>query len=112
MADRIPTFDEVRHWCRVARAFAPWERAFWLGLLHDTVEDGYLPRVLADWWPALDAITRRKDEPYWDYVRRAAAHPLARRVKLADARDNWARPAPRIRYQQVIQFLTETAPHD
>ncbi len=63
--------------------------------LHDLVEDsgltladleeaGVPPQVL----DAVDALTKRPGEPYLDAVRRAAAHPLARLVKLADNADN------------------------
>jgi (p)ppGpp synthase/HD superfamily hydrolase len=64
-------------------------------VLHDVVEDtpwtlddlrarGFPPEVL----DAVDALTRRPDEPYEALVERAAAHPVARRVKLADLEDN------------------------
>jgi (p)ppGpp synthase/HD superfamily hydrolase len=64
-------------------------------VLHDVVEDtpytlddlrqmGYPEDVLQ----AVDRLTRRDDETYEQYVERAAADPLARRVKLADLEDN------------------------
>ncbi len=64
--------------------------------LHDVVEDNpawTLERLRAEGFPAavvdaVDHLTRREGEDYADFVRRAAAHPLARRVKLADLRDN------------------------
>ena len=37
---------------------------------------------------ALDCLTRRKDETYEQFITRAAANPLARKVKLADLKDN------------------------
>lgn len=63
--------------------------------LHDLVEDtglsltdlaaaGCPARVLQ----AVDALTRRGDETYEEFVRRAAADSLARVVKLADIADN------------------------
>lgn len=63
--------------------------------LHDVVEDsvvslddlaagGFERRVVE----AVDALTRRPGEPYLQYVRRAGENPLARRVKVADLRDN------------------------
>lgn len=66
-----------------------------VAILHDTVEDtdvtfeqlraaGYGAEVLA----ALDAVTRRADETYEDFVQRSAADPIGRRVKLADLADN------------------------
>jgi (p)ppGpp synthase/HD superfamily hydrolase len=67
-----------------------------VAVLHDVCEDcpgwsferlrdeGFAPQVIA----ALDAVTRRDDETYEDFVRRAAADPIGRSVKLADLRDN------------------------
>jgi (p)ppGpp synthase/HD superfamily hydrolase len=65
------------------------------GVLHDLVEDtpytlddlrrlGYPESVVV----AIDCLTRRKDESYEEFVERASAHPIARRVKLADLEDN------------------------
>lgn len=65
------------------------------GVLHDVIED-------TDWTAAdlraagvpshvveaVEAVTRRPGETYMDLVRRAAAHPLGRLVKLADNRHN------------------------
>lgn len=62
-----------------------------LGLLHDAVEDGWLPPLVARYWPALDAITRRRGEAYAAYIERVAANPAARRVKLCDLRHNLTR---------------------
>ncbi|MFL5385827.1 MAG: HD domain-containing protein [Longimicrobiaceae bacterium] len=64
-------------------------------VLHDVVEDtawtlddlrarGFPDEVLE----AVDRLTRRPGEPYDAVVERAAAHPVARRVKLADLEDN------------------------
>lgn len=64
-------------------------------VLHDVVEDsawtlddlrarGFAEEVLA----AVDALSRREGEDYGAFVERAAAHPVARRVKLADLEDN------------------------
>lgn len=66
-----------------------------VAVLHDTVEDtdvsleqvrrlGFGEAVVA----ALDAVTRRDGEDYFDFIARAAADPVARRVKLADLADN------------------------
>ena len=65
------------------------------GVLHDLVEDtsytlddlrrlGYPDPVVT----AVDCLTRREDESYEEFVERAGAHPIARRVKLADLEDN------------------------
>lgn len=64
-------------------------------VLHDLVEDtghtfddlralGYPAEIVE----ALDCLTRRPEESYEQFVERAAANPLARRVKLADIEDN------------------------
>lgn len=63
--------------------------------LHDVVEDtvvslddlreGGFDRRVVD---AVDALTRRAGETYLDFVRRAAANPVARLVKIADVEDN------------------------
>lgn len=37
---------------------------------------------------AVDAITRREDEDYQDFIRRVKDNPLARAVKMADLQDN------------------------
>lgn len=65
--------------------------------LHDVVEDtdvtlddlrerGFDERVVT----AVDALTRRDGEQYFDYIRRAMQHPVGHLVKIADNRSNWA----------------------
>lgn len=64
-------------------------------VLHDVLEDtptmaddlyaaGFSEAVVA----AVEVLTRRSDESYDVYIRRVAAHPLTRRIKLADLEDN------------------------
>jgi (p)ppGpp synthase/HD superfamily hydrolase len=66
-----------------------------VAVLHDVIEDttvtwedlgraGFSQEVLA----ALECVTKRKGESYEEFVGRAAADPVARRVKLADLEDN------------------------
>jgi (p)ppGpp synthase/HD superfamily hydrolase len=73
----------------------PDEDARITAMLHDVVEDstltladlarsGYPPRIVR----ALDGLTRRDGEDYMEYIRRLAPNPIARRVKMADLRDN------------------------
>lgn len=64
-------------------------------VLHDIVEDcGWtLDRLRAEGFPepvvlGVEAVTRRDDESYEEFVLRAKAHPIGRRVKLADLADN------------------------
>jgi (p)ppGpp synthase/HD superfamily hydrolase len=63
--------------------------------LHDVVEDtdwtlerlrgeGFAEEVLV----AIDHLTRRKNEPYEDFIERVNTNALARTVKIADLRDN------------------------
>ena len=90
----------IEHPLRVMRAQTS-DVARIVAVLHDVVEDhpdwspdrlraeGFSDEVLA----ALDAVTKREDERGSDegcfrFVRRAAAHPIGRAVKLADLRDN------------------------
>lgn len=94
--------DYIEHPQRVAAAVAhlgPRHEAS--GWLHDVVEDSewtladiadfgadcntpFPPEVLT----AVAALTKEPGEPYLDAVRRAAADPIARAVKLADNADN------------------------
>ena len=64
-------------------------------VLHDVVEDcgislqalraeGFSEIVI----DAIDSVTRRPEESYETFVRRAASNPIGRRVKLADLEDN------------------------
>lgn len=81
-----------------------------LGLLHDAVEDGYLPRILCRWWSGLDAITRRPGETYAEYIERVAGHEAARAVKICDLRHNLSRgagpsPSLRRRYERALALL-------
>jgi hypothetical protein len=96
-----------------------------VGVLHDVVEDtrwtlealrqeGFSPEVV----DAVDAVSRREGEDYFDFVRRAGANPLARPVKVADLRDNLdltriAAPSQRDhdrceRYRQALALLGES----
>lgn len=77
----------VRHWLHVS-IFSGHPL---LGLLHDSVEDGYLPRCILRFWPALDAITRRKEETYSEYIERVAKNNKARKVKICDLQHNLTR---------------------
>lgn len=71
------------------------EAAQIVGVLHDLVEDtrygfddlralGYSEEIVQ----ALDCLTHQPDESYEQFVERASANPLARRVKRADLEDN------------------------
>lgn len=66
-----------------------------VGALHDVVEDtpwtleqlreeGFSPEII----DGVDAMTRRDNETYDEYMQRVQANPVARRVKLNDLTDN------------------------
>lgn len=66
-----------------------------VAILHDVIEDtavthadlvreGFPPEILE----ALADVTKREGEHYEAFVMRAAANPIARRVKLGDLHDN------------------------
>jgi (p)ppGpp synthase/HD superfamily hydrolase len=64
-------------------------------VLHDTVEDSdvTLGKLKAEGFPeavvaAVDALTRREDESYEEFISRLSSNSLARRVKLADLEHN------------------------
>src|SRR6516165_7705723 len=66
-----------------------------VAILHDVVEDTEwtFEKLRQEGFPediisALDCLTKREKEPYEDLVKRAAANPLARRVKISDLEDN------------------------
>lgn len=67
-----------------------------VALLHDVVEDsqavtletlrsnGFSESIVS----AVDALTRRENETYGEFVQRVSKNPLASRVKIADLTDN------------------------
>lgn len=74
---------------------------FCVAILHDIVEDGYATfeelrerfDLDAEQMAALDAITRRQGEKYFDYIQRVKQNEMAKTVKLADLQDNISRCA-------------------
>lgn len=76
-------------------------------ILHDVVEDCDITvhtlRELgydADVVDAIDAVTKRPNEPYADFIRRAAANEIGRRVKRADIIDNLNRMIPSMEFKR------------
>lgn len=65
-----------------------------VGWLHDTVEDTPLTvfDIEAQFGPetaaAVDAISRRDDEGWEEYIERVAKNPVARKAKISDLVDN------------------------
>lgn len=83
----------IRHPLRVMRHMeTPQERV--VAVLHDVIEDTeYTPAMIEDEFDeeirdAVEALTKRDGESYSDFVERAAANDLARKVKIADIEDN------------------------
>lgn len=90
----------ISHPLRVALGFiraGDEERAI-IAVLHDVIEDsdvtaadlqreGFSQTIVE----AVEALTRPEDEPYRDFILRAAANELARPVKVADIKDNLSR---------------------
>ena len=86
--------------------------------LYNLVEDtscslGYLedryPEVIVD---AVDAITRREDETYRQYIKRLCHNDIARRVKVEDIEDNLRSEriftgAPLDRYYRTLGWIRE-----
>lgn len=101
-----------------------------VAILHDVVEDtpwtcddlywqhGFKPEIVQ----AVAALTRGKNEDYFDFVRRLAPNPIARAVKIADIRDNLdpSRGLPdnvtailrAEKYRRALAMLLEPAPVD
>ena len=84
----------ILHPLRMALGLATEEERI-VAVLHDVVEDthhtledlrrlGYPEAVLT----AVECVTRREAESYAEFIERCRANETARRVKLADLRDN------------------------
>ena len=102
-------------------SFVEGEDAKIVAYLHDTVEDGdgkitiaqireMFGDKIAD---AVALLTRPKDIPYFDYVRRIKTNKLATQVKLADLKHNTLPGRGEIpetlakRYEKAKQILAE-----
>jgi (p)ppGpp synthase/HD superfamily hydrolase len=99
ISSKVKNKDEVIHAWSVAektREFSLDDRIYIVALLHDVVEDGYttfkklqkLYDLDDEQMAALDAITRRKGEQYFEYIARCKQNEMARIVKLADVQHN------------------------
>ncbi|MDY8108240.1 hypothetical protein U0C82_03635 [Fulvimarina sp. 2208YS6-2-32] len=109
------TFHPI-HYLRVASHFWPWERAFWLALFHDGIEDGWVP-IKPSWisdrrtfYAQILCLSRPKDVRYSDYIAiisRMGHQSDVVRMKRADLAENYAR-APeslRKRYAKAMAML-------
>lgn len=106
----------IFHPIRVASAFAD-EFLQTIAVLHDVVEDtGVTLAELDRLFPqgvvnAVDALTRRDGEIYEEFILRVARNPNARKVKIADIRDN-LRPGAehlRPRYEAALKVLDDAS---
>jgi (p)ppGpp synthase/HD superfamily hydrolase len=84
----------ILHPLRIAQQMQTSEERI-VAMLHDVIEDTDIPlQYLRDEGysdtivEAIDALTRRDGETYMDYIRRAKQNPIARKVKIADIKDN------------------------
>jgi (p)ppGpp synthase/HD superfamily hydrolase len=71
------------------------EAEMMVAVLHDVVEDTdwSIDKLRSTGFPevvltAVESVTHREGESYDDFVARAAANPIARKVKRADLEDN------------------------
>lgn len=86
--------DDVIHCLNVATSFSDTYYVYFVvALYHDALEDHYVEEKYLmshcdDIKHALDAITRRADETYKDYITRCKKNDIARTVKLVDLNDN------------------------
>ena len=77
--------------------------------LERLAKEGFSEDILA----AVDAMTKRVGEDYFDFVRRAISHPLARPVKRADLLDNLDQMrrmgGDGFKYEEGLRILANTA---
>jgi len=66
-----------------------------IAVLHDVVEDSHwtIEDLRKEGFPeevlhAVDRLTRREGEDYFDFIKRVKGNSLARKIKLADLEDN------------------------
>jgi len=113
----------IEHPIRVAENVSSFPEKI-VAILHDCIEDTDLTLDdLSFHFPieilrAVDAISRREDEPYVNYIRRVSTNIIARRVKIADLKDNMSEKrwifgernnssSMWVRYSKALEFLKE-----
>ena len=85
-----------------------------VAVLHDVVEktgwtldnlrnEGFSEQIIA----AVDAVTRRHNEDYFDFVQRTRDNDLGRRVKIMDLKDNIAKVRNDHRSSQAEEKLAK-----
>jgi (p)ppGpp synthase/HD superfamily hydrolase len=84
----------IGHPLRMAARAGRDRAAAIVALLHDVLEDHPEAADDPNWdfsshiQKAVEALTKRKDDSYTDYITRLAGNPLARAVKILDLEDN------------------------
>ena len=94
-----PNQELYVHSGRLSSRFRNDDGLYVLAWVHDLVEDGYGTleeiskrfRLSHEQEKALDALTRRECEEYFQYIKRVQENPLATVVKLVDLEDNICR---------------------
>ena len=120
LVQRAPAGRERRHPYQVGLA-VPQGIPRRAGFLHDLVEDGYATieeikkEFDAHTAEAVDALTRRDEETYMQFILRVKKHTHARLVKIADIENNLSTLPPehslRGRYGRALNVL-RAAPED
>lgn len=114
---------KVGHLC--AEKYGELSLEHFIGMNHDCIEEGwyelnmithYLHLIsgyaMADIHDAMDAISRRKDETYFEYIKRCCQCPVAARVKRVDLQENRflrgnCPESLQKRYDKAIKILEE-----
>lgn len=103
----------MMHSIRVACRFWPWTRRFWIGLFHDTLEEGrlsyeHLRRIDYQLAISVDVLSRDPDETYSEYITRIVAFGSSDEidVKRADLLDNYRRCKPSLRKRYARALMT------
>ena len=105
----------VFHPIRIMMKMETYEEKI-VAILHDVVEDTdctleMLQNKLENLTvvEAIDAITRKEEEDYFDYIERVRKNSLAKKVKTADLIDNLSRqgatPSMRERYKKAYTMI-------
>lgn len=83
-----------------------------IAVLHDILEDTEYPieEMYVTFGPditlAVEAMTKRKGEDYFDYIARVKGNALARRVKLCDSFCNLKQSFKEGRHKGIIKYTT------
>jgi guanosine-3',5'-bis(diphosphate) 3'-pyrophosphohydrolase len=109
--------SDFAHYWRVANRFDHDTDEWYVGLLHDTIEDDLLSyeeileihgERIANY---VNALARSVDETYAQYIARVRKDPVTREVKIADIEDNLRRGIKnpkgnlRVRYEKALLEL-------